>query len=282
MEKRIDLGQCKATTMSQYGEEGIIRAIFHEIGTRNKVCVEFGAFALKEVSNVYPLWFSEGWTALLLEADAKRYRKMVSDYEQVKSECAGRAIIVRRFVSTSGKDALDKILAEYDMPLDLDLLCIDVDGMDYHIWKSLQNFRPRVVMLEFNPTIPPDIDLVGAESGNYLGSSARAMARLGLEKGYGLVACTLVNAIFVREEYCDRFANANDLKALFDPSCISYAMQSFDGGVFFSGDSFPFRCDPFSSESRRIGSSSVPVRAMPNMAWAWARHWLKMVKQMVV
>ena len=42
------------------------------------------------------------------------------------------------------------------LPNDLDLLVVDIDGNDYHVWKRMQA-RPRVIMIEYNATFrPPD------------------------------------------------------------------------------------------------------------------------------
>jgi hypothetical protein len=75
----IHLADYKAVICSQNGEDGLIAAIFHEIGTKSKTCVEFGGFDLRNASNVYPLW-TTGWKTLLIEGNAKRYRKLVADY----------------------------------------------------------------------------------------------------------------------------------------------------------------------------------------------------------
>ena len=45
---------------------------------------------------------------------------------------------------------------------DFEFLSIDVDGADYWLWESLRDthWKPRVVVIEFNPTIPNHIDFV--------------------------------------------------------------------------------------------------------------------------
>jgi hypothetical protein len=36
-----------------------------------------------------------------------------------------------------------------------DFLSIDIDGNDYHAWHAIKNYQPKILMIEFNPTIPP-------------------------------------------------------------------------------------------------------------------------------
>ena len=43
---------------------------------------------------------------------------------------------------------LDEILQKNKFDQDFDLLSIDVDSCDYQIWKSLENFKPKVVVIE--------------------------------------------------------------------------------------------------------------------------------------
>lgn len=65
----VNLNESAESISSQNGENGIIEAIFDEIGIKNTVCVEFGAYDLKKLSNVYPLWNSAGWRSILIEGD---------------------------------------------------------------------------------------------------------------------------------------------------------------------------------------------------------------------
>jgi hypothetical protein len=62
----------------------------------------------------------------------------------------------------------------------------------------LERYRPRLVVVEFNATIPNDIDWVQeADPDVHQGSSLAAFVRLGREMGYELVATSDFNAFFV-------------------------------------------------------------------------------------
>ncbi|MEZ4355347.1 MAG: hypothetical protein R3F16_17025 [Myxococcota bacterium] len=45
---------------------------------------------------------------------------------------------------------IEALLARYDVPLDFDLLSIDIDGNDYWVWRALETHRPSVVLVEYN------------------------------------------------------------------------------------------------------------------------------------
>lgn len=235
MDMSLDLSKFKKSITSQSNEDGIIEKIFETIGTRNKVCVEFGGYDLKEFSNVFTLWSSKGWSALIIEGSKKRYNKMINDYQQFVADTGIDSVrIENKHVMLDGNNSLEKILRKYDILEEFDLLSMDVDGIDYHIWKQLAGYRPRVVIIEINTSIPPHISLIGRERGNYIGTGIKDMCELGNNKGYDLVACTITNAVFVIHEEAEKFTNRNDLDKLLPKDNITYAMSAFDGEVIFS------------------------------------------------
>jgi hypothetical protein len=254
----IRLADHKSAIRSQHGEDGVIAAIFHEIGTKSKTCVEFGAYDLRDASNVYPLW-TTGWKTLLIEGNAKRYRKLVADYAAYPGSADLHVSIANKYVDADGPNSLDNILSEFNFPVDLDLVVIDVDGMDFQIWRGCKRFQPRVVIVEYNCMIPHHIEIVGAATEkNNIGCSVLSLARLGTEKGYSLVACIGWNAFFVRHEYAGLFADADNLDTLFDPTYVRYAMQSYNGEVFFSAPLL-LNYQPFVQDTDFIDTSSVTI-----------------------
>lgn len=90
-------------------------------------------------------------------------------------------------------------------PEQIDLISIDIDGYDYHVWDSLKEYRPRVIIIEYNPSIPNDMVVVNPRSETaFCGSSAAAFVELGRRKGYSLAVVTTTNLIFVAEEEYDK------------------------------------------------------------------------------
>jgi hypothetical protein len=277
----IRLDERTSGEYSQHGEEGVIAAVFEAIGVTSHTCVEFGAYDLKQSSNVYSLW-TKGWRALLIESDRGRFAALRAQYAAHPLSGQRRVELVNRLVAETGPNRLDRILSDHGFPVDFDLLCIDVDGLDFQIWRGLRRFRPRLVVIEYNPTIPPHIEIVGAGTGNHIGSSALAVARLGREKGYSLVACIGWNAFFVEREHAALFVAADDLPALFDDSHIRYAMQSYNGEVFFSAPLLIPYWPLFRRDSDAIESSSAPLGRMrntvPGVAEVALRHHLRPLK----
>lgn len=218
---------------SQFGEDGIIEQIFNTIGDSNKWCVEFGAWDGKNLSNTYNLIKNKNWQGVLIEASAKKFEELIQTYkENPNAHC------IKELVSFEGSQSLDNILSTTDIPENFDLISIDVDGNDYHIWDSLKKYNPKVVIVEFNPSFPNDIFFVQDPdfSINH-GNSLLALIELGRSKGYELVGTTSVNGIFVKKEYYPLFNIAdNSIHWMYNPQPYSTKIfQLYDGSLFLGG-----------------------------------------------
>ena len=144
----------------------------------------------------------------------------------------------RGFVSFDPPETLDERLTQTKIPKDFDLLSIDIDGNDYHVWAACTRYRPRVVVIEFNPTIADDVDYVQPRDKSVQrGCSAAALIRLGETKGYKAVAITSNNVIFVDEAYYPLFElRDNSVRALRqDRQLITHIFFGYDGTVLTNG-----------------------------------------------
>ena len=117
---------------------------------------------------------------------------------------------VRTVTQPVTREGVNDLLEKYGFTGELDLLSIDIDGMDYWVWEAVTACSPRVVAVEYNwlfgsaraVTIPysSDFDLSTIGNRAYRGASLAALAHLGRAKGYRLVATERVNAFFVRTD----------------------------------------------------------------------------------
>jgi len=184
--------------MSQNQEDGILWALFKQIGATNRRFVELGSGA--SGGNAAMLAGEFGWTGLLVEGD------------QGKVEYAGR-----RFPRTTAicawitPESVNGLLEQHGYTGEVDLLSVDIDGNDYWVWKAISVCTARVVMLEYNSmfgaeravSVPYDPTFNRRDHRFcYYGASLGAMTRLSASKGYRLVAVepTGVNAFFLRND----------------------------------------------------------------------------------
>lgn len=204
----------QSNVTSECGEDGIIAHIFDSLGSGSKYCVEVGAHDGVKFSNTRSLIQHHGWSGLLVEKDPAAFEQLRDLY---KGSQKVRTVMAE--VTTSGEASLAKLLTGAQAPTELDFLCIDVEGNDYNLWASLTRYRPRVVMIDFNPTIPNDVLFVQEDSLQVNdGCSLRALVELGTALGYELAAVTTWNAIFVRRDLFARLGlQENSIDRMYYP-----------------------------------------------------------------
>lgn len=204
---------------SQNDEDGIVEEIFNRIGHTNKMFVEFGVQDGIESNGHYLL--IKNWKGLWIECDEEYYQKILTGFEN--TIVAGNLRVVNEFIT---KDNIDQILVDNKAEGEIDLLSIDIDGNDYHIWKEITAIHPRVVIIEYNAKIPPTCEWIMPyceqhmwDGGDKHGASLLSMAKLGIQKGYTLVGTNIsgVNAFFVRNDCIDsQFADL-EVNELYNP-----------------------------------------------------------------
>jgi hypothetical protein len=194
----IDVSRFRRDVYSQSGEDGILEAVFNRLGISRGYFVEFGAWDGICLSNTRRL-LEKGWHGLYIEGDSRKI-------EQLKRNCRPYEVeVVQRYVTATGAGRLDNILAEVGAPPDLDLLSIDIDSDDLAVFRSLRHARAKVVVIEFNPSIPSDIEYENPAGRNH-GNSALSITRYAQSIGYDLAAITTTNLIFVDHDHLEASA----------------------------------------------------------------------------
>jgi hypothetical protein len=111
------------------------------------------------------------------------------------------------------RDNVNQVLASAGVPDEVDVLSLDIDGNDLHLWNAM-TARPRILICEFNNAVPselaltipykPDFNFVVLPSDQALFRSASlaAYAAVSRRKGYRLVGMNALgfNAIFLRDD----------------------------------------------------------------------------------
>jgi hypothetical protein len=233
-----NLEACEKKVLSQNGEDGVIEAIFAEIGVTNKYFVEFGCQYATQCNTANLLL--QGWNGLLMDGDCVSRNPMATVYNE--------------FITAEN---IDSLLRKYDVPQAFDLLSIDVDGNDFWIWKQIVH-RPRVVVIEYNADPPPNVCCTIQYEPNfvwygttYFGASLLALARLGRVKGYTLVHCERagVNAFFIADEALPQGYTAPSIETIYRPPNYKYQ------GKCFRREPTRMMIDPFADGDKSSASS---------------------------
>lgn len=229
----MSLSQYAKNVTSQFGEDGIIAEIIKIIGDDiAKYCVEFGAWDGKHLSNTWSLVHDHGWGVCYIESVRQRYLSLKQRHSRNSKVTTINALVTDSSVPDTSLSAL---LRKARVPESIGLVSIDIDGNDYHVWRDFHGFKVDVVVIEYNYTIPPDVEYVDEGGKAFMGSSALALVNLAKSKGYSLVACTITNCIFVRKELYPKFNIAdNSVDVLMPREGLTFVARNFAGEVVFS------------------------------------------------
>lgn len=218
---------------SQFGEDGILDAVLSRLPQTDGWCVEFGAWDGRFLSNTCHLIESKNYRAILIDADRRKFEELTANNSKNPNVRALHAWVGWQ------DQRLDELLATTEIPSDFDLLSIDVDGNDYHLWAAIQRYRPKVVCIEFNPTIATGIEFVQEASPRVThGASISSLVALGKIKDYELVAATRNNAIFVIAEHLPLYDLPDNRPETLRTDCawVTQIFWGMDGELFLMGN----------------------------------------------
>lgn len=203
-----DISQTGYRIKSQFNEDGIIQYLVGRIRIPNREFVEFGVENYVE-ANTRLLVERDNWSGLVVDASA-------DCIEQVKQSALAWKYGLRAVNSFVTCENINELIADSGISGDIGLLSIDIDGVDYWVWKAIDVISPRIVVCEYNSifgtaakvTVPYDPHFNRSEkhySFLYAGASLGALNDLALNKGYTLVGGNSAgnNAFFVRDDCLD-------------------------------------------------------------------------------
>jgi hypothetical protein len=222
-----------ANVYSQCGEDGILAKILETLSERDGWCCEFGAWDGAHLSNTRHLIESAGYSAVLIEASRQRFEQL-----RQRHETNPKVTALNARVGFTPTDGLDALLSGTTIPRDFDVLSVDIDGNDYHVWQAVTAYVPKVVVIEFNPTIPTEVDYVQpADPRIQQGASVAALVRLARQKGYDLAAVTSWNAVFVRRNEFARLGITDNHPRILreDVTRVAHIFSGYDGTILLAG-----------------------------------------------
>ena len=189
---------------SQNGEDGIIQELLKRLNIQKGWACEFGAWDGKHLSNTFNLVANFNWNCVMIESDKEKFidlQKTASHYSNIHP--LNETVHYKK----GHGELLDDILDLTDIPDNFHLLSIDVDSCDYHIWKSLKKYKPKIVIIECSGLKEYIIQREGAihkrdKDGS---TSLLPLKELGEQKGYKLL-CNVGNLIFLRNDSLEQLS----------------------------------------------------------------------------
>tara|TARA_B100001063_G_C16766864_1_gene559185 strand:- start:490 stop:1224 length:735 start_codon:yes stop_codon:yes gene_type:complete len=207
---------------SQNKEDGILDYIFKEVGFTNKKGLELCCGSGIQC-NLTNLIHNHKLDCLYFDKSDKKIAKG----ENYWADKEHSPIYINDYITF---DNLQNYITGYDFDGDIDILSLDMDGIDYWIMRSLKEYlSPRVIVLEFQDilgaelcwTVPYKEKFSGwnkyAKGGpNYSGASLRAFVNL--LDNYNLVGIEEkgFNAFFIRKDVSHNIPVVKNLNLCFD------------------------------------------------------------------
>jgi hypothetical protein len=219
----LDIRPYEFKIFSQWGEDGIIQRLTQVVDIKNKTFIEFGVEDFFE-SNCRFLMTKDSWRGYVIDGSPRNISRLRnSDFfwkHQLEANCS--------FIT---RNNINELLEQSGFDYDLGILSIDLDGMDYFVLEAISNFKPRILICEFNPvfggtrkiSVPyrDDFNRTQAHHSNlYWGASLSAMTDLAKEKGYLLVGINSAgqNAFYVRQDLVNEHVLTMTAEEAYAPS----------------------------------------------------------------
>jgi hypothetical protein len=174
-----DLPEKGVHIYSQVCQDGRLDYIFENVGTTNKICVEFGfntdVLTGGSGANTANLILNKGWTGVLFDRDFENHS-------------------INLYKETLTCENISEVFKRYAIPPIFDYLSIDVDSIDLWLMKAVLSggFRPRVMTVEYNSGFDIGTSLTLKKQGSLVGgagygASLLALVRAAAEFNYSLV-----------------------------------------------------------------------------------------------
>jgi hypothetical protein len=196
---------------SQTDEDGILLYIFALIGTTSRTSVEICAGNGIEC-NTANLIINHGWHGLLVDGNETLVKEGSNFYQTNPHTFVYPPAFVHAWIT---RENVNRIVSDNGFEGEVDLLSLDMDGVDYWIWEALSVIEPRVVVAEYQDIVGPERALTVPYSDNFnahdypttggvpdfCGASLAAFTKLATRKGYRLVGCNQYgyNAFFIKD-----------------------------------------------------------------------------------
>lgn len=205
-DKRLrSLEEAEFQVYSQFGEDGIIQWLIHNVAIDNKTFIEFGVEDYTEANTRF-LLMNNNWSGLVMDGSEANMKRLNSwDYLWKYDLTAVAAFIT--------KDNINQIILDAGFQGDIGILSIDLDGNDWWILNAIECVSPRILICEYNNifgdekkvTVPYDAEFVRTKkhySNLYWGCSIAAFRGWAKENGYYYMGSNSAgnNAFFVRKD----------------------------------------------------------------------------------
>jgi hypothetical protein len=205
----LPLDQVGFSRFSEFEEDGHLLYLLTLAGSTSRTVVEISSQDGR-VCMATNLLVHHRWRGFLFDGDPV----FVAEGQRFfASHPATRAVPPVMKAEWFTRENVNQVLAAAGVPAEIDVLSLDIDGNDLHLWNAM-TLRPRILICEFNNAVPSELALtipyrpdfsfaaLPADQALFRSASLAAYAAVGRRKGYRLVGINALgfNAIFLRND----------------------------------------------------------------------------------
>lgn len=191
---------------ANFGEEAIIRKYLDLTGIVRGFAADIGASNGICSSNTLSL-YRDNWSGLCIEYTPEKFANLSSNYQSHPLVTLCRCKVT--------PDNICGILRAFSPKSGIDFLNLDIDGYDYFVLHALLlEFRPKLICVEINQSIPPPVKFTVNYSPDYwwasdgfFGMSISKVDELCQIHHYRIVCVEYNNAFLVPIELCNEPRN---------------------------------------------------------------------------
>lgn len=203
--KICSLEEVEFRVYSQFGEDGIIQWLIHNVDIEDKTFIEFGVEDYTEANTRF-LLMNNNWTGLVMDGSKANMEHLKSREWFWKYDLTAADAFIT-------KDNINQLIVNAGFKGDIGILSIDLDGNDWWILNAINCVSPRILICEYNNifgedkkvTVPYDAEFIRTRkhfSNLYWGCSIAALRGWAEENGYYYMGSNSAgnNAFFVRND----------------------------------------------------------------------------------
>ena len=215
---------------SQNGEDGIIDYLINQLEIKKPNFIEIGSGDYSESNTrfLYEMYYSSG---LIIDCLDGLYEKVRNNVNLWKGDLR---VLKKSVNSENIKEIISK-----NCNFNVDLVSIDIDGIDYWVLKNFHFFDAKIFIVEYNAIFGSDLEVTVPNIDNFLreqyhysflcyGASLKAYINLMNGQGYYFLGVNRLrnNAFFISKKYpkevyfpkIDNLINLESTNALFRES----------------------------------------------------------------
>jgi hypothetical protein len=240
MQSSNNINDYEFRAFSQWGEDGIIQYLIHNLNIEHKSFIEFGVEDFFE-SNCRFLMMHDHWSGFVIDGSQKNIDKIQSSNYFFKYQLEAKCSFIT-------KENICDLLEQSGLPKNLGILSVDIDGIDYFVFEQLSAWKPAIYIFEYNSlfgnalpvSVPYDPAFQRTQkhySNVYWGASLPAFDQLAVSRGYSLVGVNMAgsNAFYVRNDLLNDRVVATSVEDCFRPMSFRESRDEQGRLTFLTG-----------------------------------------------